>query len=232
MADEFGGEIPVGPFALIGDDSIGRASSRRSREPVPGRAHARTTARSRSAPTPAPPSRPRSWSRTSPRTVHVARQLGEPDAHRASRHRRALRPLPERLRTGDRPVNACRPPPTPSAGTRSGSSPAARASTARTCSSQVPDQSRQVADALGASAAIPVTVVGQAGAHRRGGDPRACCSRRTPTTACIGVIAWMHTFSPAKMWIAGLDAAAQAAAAPAHPGQRRAAVGRRSTWTS
>jgi L-ribulose-5-phosphate 4-epimerase len=24
MADEFGGEIPVGPFALIGDDSIGR----------------------------------------------------------------------------------------------------------------------------------------------------------------------------------------------------------------
>ena len=24
MADEFGGPIPVGPFALIGDDSIGR----------------------------------------------------------------------------------------------------------------------------------------------------------------------------------------------------------------
>jgi L-ribulose-5-phosphate 4-epimerase len=24
MADEFGGEIPVGPFAIIGDDSIGR----------------------------------------------------------------------------------------------------------------------------------------------------------------------------------------------------------------
>ena len=24
MADEFGGEIPVGPFALIGDDSVGR----------------------------------------------------------------------------------------------------------------------------------------------------------------------------------------------------------------
>ena len=24
VADEFGGEIPVGPFALIGDDSIGR----------------------------------------------------------------------------------------------------------------------------------------------------------------------------------------------------------------
>ena len=24
MADEFGGEIPVGPFALIGDDTIGQ----------------------------------------------------------------------------------------------------------------------------------------------------------------------------------------------------------------
>jgi L-ribulose-5-phosphate 4-epimerase len=24
MADEFGGEIPIGPFALIGDDEIGR----------------------------------------------------------------------------------------------------------------------------------------------------------------------------------------------------------------
>ena len=24
--------------------------------------------------------------------------------------------------------------------------------------------------------------------------------------ACIGVVAWMHTFSPAKMWITGLDA--------------------------
>jgi L-arabinose isomerase len=26
------------------------------------------------------------------------------------------------------------------------------------------------------------------------------------TTACVGVVAWMHTFSPAKMWIAGLTA--------------------------
>ena len=30
MADEFGGEIPIGPFALIGDEEIGRGSSRRS----------------------------------------------------------------------------------------------------------------------------------------------------------------------------------------------------------
>ena len=37
MADEFGGEIPVGPFALIGDDSIGRGiveTLRGSRSPA------------------------------------------------------------------------------------------------------------------------------------------------------------------------------------------------------
>ena len=37
MADEFGGQIPVGPFALIGDDSIGRglvATLRASRSPA------------------------------------------------------------------------------------------------------------------------------------------------------------------------------------------------------
>ena len=41
---------------------------------------------------------------------------------------------------------------------------------------------------------------------------------------CIGLIAWMHTFSPAKMWIAGPRRAADAAAAPAHAGERLAAV--------
>ena len=32
------------------------------------------------------------------------------------------------------------------------------------------------------------------------------CWKRTPTPTVSGVIAWMHTFSPAKMWIRGLDA--------------------------
>ena len=37
MADEFGGEVPIGPFALIGDDSIGRgivATLKGSRSPA------------------------------------------------------------------------------------------------------------------------------------------------------------------------------------------------------
>ena len=32
------------------------------------------------------------------------------------------------------------------------------------------------------------------------------CLEANADDACVGVIAWMHTFSPAKMWIAGLDA--------------------------
>ncbi|WP_420826233.1 L-arabinose isomerase [Egibacter rhizosphaerae] len=34
---------------------------------------------------------------------------------------------------------------------------------------------------------------------------RRQCIDATSTDACVGVIAWMHTFSPAKMWIAGLN---------------------------
>jgi L-arabinose isomerase len=34
---------------------------------------------------------------------------------------------------------------------------------------------------------------------------RACLDDANREPACIGVIAWMHTFSPAKMWISGLD---------------------------
>src|SRR5690606_4088852 len=32
------------------------------------------------------------------------------------------------------------------------------------------------------------------------------CLQAKATSSCIGVIAWMHTFSPAKMWIGGLQA--------------------------
>ena len=53
MADEFGGEIPIGPFALIGDEEIGRGDRRDARRPPlaggadaqPRRVHARRAAR-------------------------------------------------------------------------------------------------------------------------------------------------------------------------------------------
>src|SRR5690606_34732923 len=35
---------------------------------------------------------------------------------------------------------------------------------------------------------------------------RRRCLEANSANSCIGVVAWMHTFSPAKMWIAGLSA--------------------------
>ncbi|MGX5655965.1 L-ribulose-5-phosphate 4-epimerase [Geodermatophilus nigrescens] len=78
MADEFGGAIPVGPFALIGDDSIGRgivATLRGSRSPaVLMRNHGVFTvgASARDAVKAAV------MTEDVARTVHLSRQLGEP----------------------------------------------------------------------------------------------------------------------------------------------------------
>ncbi len=70
---------------------------------------------------------------------------------------------------------------------------------------QVADHGRAVAAALSASDDVPVEVVAKpvltdADAIRR------MLLGATADDTCIGVIAWMHTFSPAKMWIRGLDA--------------------------
>jgi L-arabinose isomerase len=70
---------------------------------------------------------------------------------------------------------------------------------------QVAGQSQAIAAALAAGPGIAVKVewkpvLKDAAAIRR------LCLDATADDACIGVIAWMHTFSPAKMWIAGLDA--------------------------
>jgi L-arabinose isomerase len=68
---------------------------------------------------------------------------------------------------------------------------------------QVADQSRQIAERLDGSAEIPVevrwlpVVTDSEQIARVLGDANAA-------PECVGVIAWMHTFSPAKMWIRGL----------------------------
>jgi L-arabinose isomerase len=68
---------------------------------------------------------------------------------------------------------------------------------------QVDEHSRQIVRALDASEAIPVSVV-----HRKAlTDPdsiRRALSEANSDQQCVGVIAWMHTFSPARMWIGGL----------------------------
>ena len=49
---------------------------------------------------------------------------------------------------------------------------------------------------------------------------------------CAGIVTWCHTFSPSKMWIAGLDAAAEALAATSPPSITARSPTKRSTWTS
>ena len=211
MADEFGGEIPVGPFALIGDDSIGRGiveTLRGHRSPAvlmqnhgvftigadaagggQGRGDVRGRRPHRAHRPPARRRRSRSRRPTSTRST-TATRTSTASADQRSRPRRSHR------RTVRRPPTTA----------RSGSSPAARPCTATETLARSPTQSQAIADRLD----------GVAGPAGRASCGSRCCSTpasiRRPMleanapTACVGVIAWMHTFSPAKMWIAGLDA--------------------------
>ena len=70
---------------------------------------------------------------------------------------------------------------------------------------QVEQQSRQIAETLGASPDVPVRLVWKPVVTTSDAIRRVCLDATADDT-CLGVIAWMHTFSPAKMWIAGLDA--------------------------
>ena len=69
----------------------------------------------------------------------------------------------------------------------------------------VAEHSKQIAQALGDSEAIPVQVVFKPVLT----TPDAILKliqEANNAPNCIGLVAWMHTFSPAKMWIASLQA--------------------------
>ncbi len=70
---------------------------------------------------------------------------------------------------------------------------------------QVADQSRAIAETLGAADDVPVRIVWKPVLTDADAIRRAALDANSDD-AVIGLIAWMHTFSPAKMWIAGLDA--------------------------
>jgi len=70
---------------------------------------------------------------------------------------------------------------------------------------RVAEHAEEVAAALDASADIPVRVVCKA-VMTTPEDITALCREASASQACIGMVAWMHTFSPAKMWIGGLAA--------------------------
>ena len=70
---------------------------------------------------------------------------------------------------------------------------------------QVAENSKKIAAGLDASDGIPVRIVWKPVVK----NPEAILAAFVEASAspnCVGVIAWMHTFSPARMWIAGLQA--------------------------
>src|SRR6478735_6953036 len=70
---------------------------------------------------------------------------------------------------------------------------------------QVARQSREVADALDASREVPVPIVWKP-VLKDSDAIRTMVLEANSDGSCVGLIAWMHTFSPAKMWIRGLTA--------------------------
>jgi L-arabinose isomerase len=70
---------------------------------------------------------------------------------------------------------------------------------------QVAEQSQRIATALDKASELPVPVVWKP-VLTDAESIRRVCLDANGSDSCVGVIAWMHTFSPAKMWIAGLDA--------------------------
>lgn len=69
----------------------------------------------------------------------------------------------------------------------------------------VEDHGRQIARALDEETTIPVRVVAKPAVTTPESILELCLAA-TAAPGCVGVIAWMHTFSPARMWIAGLTA--------------------------
>ena len=69
---------------------------------------------------------------------------------------------------------------------------------------QVDVQSREIVALLNSGPEIDVPIVWKPVLTGAAGIRRACLDANSSDT-CIGLMVWMHTFSPAKAWIAGLD---------------------------
>lgn len=69
---------------------------------------------------------------------------------------------------------------------------------------QVDGHSKEMVEGLNNSGRLPVKVVYK-GTANSSAEVADVMARATNDKKCIGVITWMHTFSPAKMWIHGLQ---------------------------
>ncbi len=68
---------------------------------------------------------------------------------------------------------------------------------------QVDSQSTALVEGLNASGALPIKIVYQ-GTVKTATEISGKFQEANDSSRCVGIITWMHTFSPAKMWIAGL----------------------------
>ena len=70
---------------------------------------------------------------------------------------------------------------------------------------KVDGHSKEMVDGLNKSGNIPVKIVYK-GTANSSKEVEAVMKAANNDEKCIGIITWMHTFSPAKMWIKGLQA--------------------------
>lgn len=70
---------------------------------------------------------------------------------------------------------------------------------------QVAENAKEIVRALAHSPRLPVEIVFKPVVTTPEANHTLCLEANN-TPGCIGLITWMHTFSPAKMWIAGLNA--------------------------
>ena len=70
---------------------------------------------------------------------------------------------------------------------------------------QVAEQSKKVVEQLASNLSAPIKLIWKP-ILKTSDEIRRVMLDASADDNCIGVITWMHTFSPAKMWIAGLDA--------------------------
>ena len=69
---------------------------------------------------------------------------------------------------------------------------------------QVAENSRVVVDGMNAAGKFPVKIVLKP-TLKSPDEITALCREANHSESCIGLITWLHTFSPAKMWIGGLN---------------------------
>jgi L-arabinose isomerase len=69
---------------------------------------------------------------------------------------------------------------------------------------QVSEHSRKIAEEMERDASISFKIVCKP-VLTTSEDIRRLCSEANADDTCAGLLTWMHTFSPAKMWIAGLS---------------------------